>query len=167
MDVPESPEMLELCRAMAHLNISEPLSLKDAQRRMILGIEPDAILRTELKLVGKLRRGRLSVEEVLEFAYFWKRYCIPLELKLSPPQPTNSASYELLFLQRYLEKRDQAQCSKEELSQHVKEMEVQIKREKESVKKSQQQHNIREAVFIEDPFMTLWTQNGYVVSCIM
>lgn len=83
---------------MRNMTISGPLSLKEAEERIILGIEPDTILRTELKLVGKLKRALLTVDEAAEFAHFWKWYCVPLKMEMPPPQPFDTSTCELAFL---------------------------------------------------------------------
>lgn len=163
---PESYEMLELCRSLASISLSEPLALKVAYERMVLGIEPDAILRTELKLLGKLKRGLLSVDEVQEFAYVWKHLCVPLSLNLDPPQPSNSSTYELYFLQKYMEERKQKPCSKEMLCKQREEQVVIIAEGKKTVEKRPQHLlSLEDVIFIQDPCMTFWLKKDYVFSC--
>ena len=160
--------MRELCRSLASISLSEPLAVKVAYERMVLGIEPDAVLRTELKLLGKLKRGRLSVEEVHEFAYVWKHLCVPLDLNLTPPQPSHSDTYELYFLQKYMEGRKQKPCSKEMLCKEREEQAI-IIREGTKTVEERPPHvlSVKDAIFIQDPCITFWMKEDYVFSCIV
>lgn len=168
MESPRSYEMKELCRSVAHISLSEPLAVKVAYERMILGIEPDAVLRTELKLLGKLKRGLLNVDEVYEFACVWKHFCVPLDLNLSPPQPSHSDTYELYFLQKYMEARKQKPLSKQMLFEE-REEQVKVLGGKMVAVCERPTHvlSAKDGIFIEDPRITFWLKEDYVLSCIV
>ena len=170
-EIPLSPmsyEMSETCRAFSKLCISEPLAVKVAYERMVLGVEPDAILRTELKLLGKLKRGSLSVDEVEDFVCVWKHLIVPLNLNLNPPQQSNTTTYELYFLQKYMEGREQEPCSKEMLLEQREEQLRALSYEKRIVvKKDPQRLEMKGVIFIQDPCMTFWLEKDYVFSCVI
>ena len=145
---------------MRNITISGPLSLKEAEERIILGVEPQAILRTELKLVGKLKRGLLHVDEAKDFACFWKWYCVPLGME-HPPQPDKSSTEELAFLRRYRERKE-----KLAIETGLKLLEASPLTDLTEMK-IEKDGRVKDALFIKELRMTLWTTEDYIVSCIV